>query len=267
MSLEPLETSESPLIVARDGRVATLTLNRPRAMNSLNDALVAGLLAALREIGSDPEVRVIVLTGQGRAFCAGGDLFYLESLGDPIAARAFIQEAGSITAAIMALPKPVIAMVNGVAAGAGFSLALACDLIFCAHSARFVQSFSKIGLVPDCGSTSLLPRFVGHHKAMELMLTARPIDGETASRLGLVNVLAEDEHLETETRQFAADLTQGPPLAFARTKRLLHEGVLNTFARALACEVEAQTECLFTDDFREGVLAFREKRPPHFLGK
>ena len=178
---------EKSVLLTKNAGIATITLNRPAAMNSLNQALTVELAAALADVRQDASVRVVVLTGNGKAFCAGGDLNYLSSLDTPAACRDFINQAGANVEALLNLEKPVIAMVNGVAAGAGFNIALACDLVFCASTVKFAQSFSKVGLVPDCGGLFLLPRLIGLHKAKELMFTADLIDAAQALALGLVN--------------------------------------------------------------------------------
>ena len=186
--------NKTVLLTVCDG-VATITLNRPDAMNSLNKELVADFIAILTAVKDSPDIRAVVLTGSGKAFCAGGDLFYLATLSEAQSAHSFIAQAGKIITLIMSMPKPVIAMVNGVAAGAGFNIALACDLVIASKSAKFVQSFSKVGLVPDCGGFYLLPRVVGMHKAKELMFTADLIDAETAFQLGILNKVVDEAAL------------------------------------------------------------------------
>lgn len=257
---------EKTVVVDIQSGVATIRLNRPSAMNSLNDALVRDMTAALNQVQADPAIRAVVLTGNGKAFCAGGDLFFLASLQQLTEARQFIAAAGNMTSLIMSLEKPVIAMVNGVAAGAGFNLALACDIVFCAKSARFAQSFSKVGLVPDCGGMYLLPRVVGRHKAKELMFTADLIDAETALKLGVVNQVVEDAQLEEATYAFANRMAAGAPLALALMKRVLNQSDNYDLATTLEFEADMQALCMQTDDHVEGVTAFKEKRPPVFKG-
>jgi 2-(1,2-epoxy-1,2-dihydrophenyl)acetyl-CoA isomerase len=259
--------SGSTVLAAREGGVATLTLNRPEALNALNPALIRDLGDALRAAAADPVVRCVVLTGGGKAFCAGGDLAHIAGLPGPLAFRAFVKDAGQIVAAIAALEKPVIAMVNGPAAGAGFNLALACDIIFAARTARFAQSFAKVGLVPDCGGHYLLPRLVGAHKAKELMFTGDLIDADTALALGLVNRVAAPEALAAETGEFAARLAAAPPVALAGIKKLAGRSIELDLATVLEYEAELQAICFATEDAREGIDAFLAKRPPIFSGR
>jgi 2-(1,2-epoxy-1,2-dihydrophenyl)acetyl-CoA isomerase len=266
MNTQGTTTTEAEVLVAKENGVATISLNRPAAMNALNQGLVDGLIAVLRDVAGDGAVRAVVLTGKGKAFCAGGDLFYLTSLSNVVAARQFIEQAGGITTALMAMPKPVVAMVNGVAAGAGFNLALACDIVFCASSARFAQSFAKVGLVPDCGGQYLLPRIVGPYKAKELMFTGDLIDAETASRLGIVNHVVPDDQLAAETYKFANRLVKGAPLPLAMIKKTINMSGMIDLATTLEIETESQAVCMQTADHKEGVSAFVEKREPCFSG-
>jgi 2-(1,2-epoxy-1,2-dihydrophenyl)acetyl-CoA isomerase len=259
--------AESATLIKKENGIATITLNRPAAMNSLNQELLDGFLAALHDVETDHNVRVVVLTGNGRAFCAGGDLFFLVSLTDPVTAREFFERAGLIPTTIMNMAKPVIAMVNGVAAGAGFNFALACDLILCAKSAHFGQSFAKVGLVPDCGGQYLLPRIVGPYKAKELMFLGDLIDTETALSLGLVNRVVPDEQLTEETYKLASRLAKGAPLPLAAIKKVVNLSGHLDLRATLALETDTQTVCLLTADCKEGVLAFKEKREPLFTGR
>lgn len=254
------------LLVTKDN-IATITLNRPTAMNSLDQTLVDELIAALAAVAADSDVRVLVLTGAGKAFCAGGDLFHLLSLTDQLAARAFIGQAGKIVSLIMNMEKPVIAMVNGVAAGAGFNIALACDLVLCAKTARFSQSFAKVGLIPDCGGFYLLPRTVGSHKAKELMFTADLIDADTALRLGIVNDIVADEELAAAVYKLAGRLAAGAPLALALIKKMVNRSGKLDLDSTVAFEEDLQCILMQTADHKEGVEAFKAKRPPSFRGK
>jgi 2-(1,2-epoxy-1,2-dihydrophenyl)acetyl-CoA isomerase len=258
---------EECVIFESNGPIATITLNRPEAMNSLNDNLVNHLTSILNSVRQNPAVKTVVITGNGKAFCAGGDLLHLNSLTDPIAARNFIMSAGQLVSLIMTMDKPVIAMVNGVAAGAGFNIALACDIVYCSQSARFAQSFAKVGLVPDCGGIYLLPRIVGTHKAKELMFTADLIDANTALASGLVNKVVPDNELKNETYQFAERLASSAPIALSMIKRAVNRSSQLDLDTTLELEADCQCICMQTEDHKEGVKAFREKRKPVFCGK
>ncbi|MDQ0205083.1 enoyl-CoA hydratase/isomerase family protein [Pectinatus haikarae] len=246
--------------------IAVIILNRPRVMNAFNDELVKMFYSILKKIANDSSIRAVVITGAGKAFSAGGDLNYLSSLG-PVEAREFIKSVGDIVRKIMTMEKPVVAMVNGVAAGAGFNLALACDIVFCADSARFGQSFAKVGLIPDCGGLYLLPRAVSIYKAKELMFTGKLIEAEEALHLGIVNQIIEKEKLQEFVCQFTRDLAEGSPLALSITKSMLNRSGEMTLDDVLENENAQQTVCMQTEDFREGTAAFREKRKPVFKGR
>ncbi len=258
---------EKAVILEKNSGIATITLNRPDAMNSMNQGLVDDLIAALTSVKDDGGIRVVVLTGAGKAFCAGGDLFYLVSLTEPILAHQFIGQAGKIVSLIMGMEKPVIGMVNGVAAGAGFNIAMACDIVIAAKSAKFVQSFAKVGLVPDCGGFYLLPRVVGMHKAKELMFTADLIDAETALRLGIVNTVVDETELSKTVDALARRLSAGAPVALSFIKKMVNRSDGLDLENTLAFEADIQCICMQTADHQEGVRAFKEKRPPVFQGK
>jgi len=259
--------AEKSVLLEKKEGIATITFNRPDAMNAMNQALVDELLAALACVQQDAEVRVVVLTGSGKAFSAGGDLFYLSSISGPVNARKFIEQSGTIITSIMNMDKPVIAMVNGVAAGAGFNIALSCDLVFCAKSVKFAQSFAKVGLVPDCGGLYLLPRVIGTHKAKELMFTADLIDADTAYALGIVNKVVESSELATTTYQFAERLAASAPVALGMIKKMVNRSGNLDLESTLEFETDLQTICMQTADHQEGVKAFKEKRPPIFKGQ
>jgi len=249
-----------------DDGVATITLDRPAALNSLEAGLKAELLGALRQADRDPAVRVVILTGAGRAFCAGQDL--KERLApDPTPLDVEVRTRfNPIVAAIRGLAKPVIAAVNGVAAGAGASLAFACDLRIAAESASFVLAFGRIGLVPDSGATWLLPRLVGLGRATELMLLPDPVGAEEALRIGLVNRVVPGSDLLAEAGRVAAQLAAGAPRALALTKRAIQRAQEAGFEASLDYEASLQGIAGRSADHAEGLAAFVEKRPPRFNG-
>jgi 2-(1,2-epoxy-1,2-dihydrophenyl)acetyl-CoA isomerase len=246
--------------------VGTITLDRPAALNSLEATLKRELLAALREAGRDPGVRVVILTGAGRAFCAGQDL--KERLApDPAPLDVEVRERfNPLVRAIRDLDKPVIAAVNGVAAGAGASLAFACDLRLAAESASFVLAFGRIGLIPDTGATWLLPRLVGLGRASELLLLADPLPAAEALRIGLVNRVVPDDELAAETRRVATSLAAGAPRAMALTKQAMRRALEAGFEASLDYEASLQGIAGRTTDHAEGLAAFVEKRSPRFTG-
>lgn len=246
--------------------VATITLDRPAALNSLEATLKADLLGALREAGRDPAVRVVVLTGAGRAFCAGQDL--KERLApNPTPLDVEVRERfNPLVRAIVALDKPVIASINGVAAGAGASLAFACDLRIAAATATFVLAFGRIGLIPDSGATWLLPRLVGLGRASELMLLPDPLPAAEALRIGLVNRVVPGDELAGEAARLAAALATSAPRALALTKRAIRHSLESGFDAALDYEASLQGMAGRTGDHAEGLAAFVEKREPKFSG-
>ena len=218
---------EEAVLFSVENHVATITLNRPKSLNSMNDKLIDGLHEALDRAEQDEEIRCVVLTGSGKAFCAGGDLPFLEALPDAGARRAFIIKVGAVAKRITTIDKPFIAMVNGVAAGAGVNLMLACDLVYAAcdlvyaaDTARFAQSFAKVGLIPDCGGLYFLPKAVGVHRAKELMFTADLIDAAAAERFGMLNHVCTAEELPGAVYKMAARLAESAPLSLALIKSL-----------------------------------------------
>ena len=249
----------------KDG-LAWIRLNRPKSLNSFNNTLVEQLHQALDQVASDSEVRVAIITGEGKAFCAGGDLTYLETLASSTAQRAFIEKVGQLVQKITTIPKPIIAMVNGVAAGAGANLMLACDLVYASKSARFAQSFSKVGLVPDCGGFYFLPKTVGIHKAKELMFTADIISADEAEQLGMINHLCSAETLQETTELIAQRLVASAPIALGLIKEILNKTNME-LSDVLFTEATVQPLCLSSADCTEGITAFKEKRTPKFTGK
>ena len=258
--------SEEAIIYKVSDRIATIIMNRPKSLNSMSLDLVEGFIRSLQEAETDSQVRVVVVTGSGRAFSAGGDLKTLEDLHTTEERRQFIVKVGTIVKLIHDMSKPVIAMVNGVAAGAGFNLALACDMAYAADNAKFIQSFVNVGLSPDCGGFYYLAKAVGMAKAKELMLTARPVGAQEAEHLNLVNGVFAQEELETATMKLAARLAEAAPLAVAMTKKAVND-YSASLEETLTFESLASSSLLGTVDFKEGVTAFAEKRAPRFLGK
>jgi 2-(1,2-epoxy-1,2-dihydrophenyl)acetyl-CoA isomerase len=253
---------DSLVLVATQGPVRTLTLNRPSALNSFTGAMHRELRAALDAVAGDSGVRCLVITGAGRGFCAGQDLNdaelgtdvggVVERIYKPLALR------------IRSMPIPVIAMVNGVAAGAGANFAFGCDLVMAARSASFIQAFSKIALIPDCGGTWLLPRLVGRARALGLAMTGDKLSAEEAERIGLIWRCLDDAALADQTMALAQRLAAMPVKALASTRRVLDEAMMISYADALSLEARAQAELGAAGDFREGVAAFLEKRAAKF---
>ena len=248
--------------VTREGGVQTIALNRPDVLNAFNATMHEGLAAALEE-ARDPEVRVVVITGAGRGFCVGQDLTELREAPGDIGERLRGRYHPNILA-IRALEKPVIAAVNGAAAGAGLSLACACDLRLAADSASFVPAFIGIGLVPDSGGTFFVARLLGQARAFEWMTSNRKLPAAEALEWGLVSQVVPADALAARVAQVAATYASGPTRGYAMTKRLFDAAPLNTLEQQLELEAQLQSEATKTLDFAEGVAAFLEKRPPRF---
>ena len=246
--------------------IGTITLDRPDALNSLDAALKGELLAVIRAADRDPAVRAVILTGAGRAFCAGQDLKErLEP--DPTPLDVEVRERfNPIVLAMRRSPKPIVAAVNGVAAGAGASLAFAADLRIAAESATFVLAFGRIGLVPDSGASWFLPRLVGAAHAAELVYLSDPMPAEEALRIGLISQVVPAEHLMDHARTLATKIIQGSPSAIALTKRALARSLEVGLVEALDHEASLQGIAGRSPDHAEGIAAFVEKRPPRFSG-
>lgn len=258
-------TISNALLATRASGVLTLTLNRPEALNSLTTELLDDLATSLREVETDASVRAVVITGAGRAFSAGQDL-KAQLEGHGIDLRSHLREHYlPVIEGMRSLEKPIIAAVNGVAAGAGMSLALAADLRVAGDAASFVQAFVRVGLVPDAAATYYLPRLIGLGRAMELAMLGESIDSRAALAMGLVNRVVADEELATAVADLASRLANGPR-SLGLIKRALSVSLDNEFDKQFRVEETAQLEALDTDDFREGVKAFREKRPASFSG-
>jgi 2-(1,2-epoxy-1,2-dihydrophenyl)acetyl-CoA isomerase len=261
--------TEPVLLDERDGAVAVLTLNRPRAKNALDFALLSALAEGLTRAAQAPDVRAVVLTGNGGAFCSGADLksAMAEVQGNFGALDTAIDKYHAIIRAIVGAPKPVIAAVDGAAVGFGCDLALACDLRIVSTEAYFQEKFVKIGLMPDGGGTFWLPRLIGLARAMELMLTGEPVAAARALEMGLVNRVVTREALREEALGLARSLAKGPPLAFGEMKAAVRAGFGGTIDQALDREKIGQLKCLVSSDCMEGVMAWMEKREAQFTGK
>lgn len=257
------------VLISRDGGVTRLTLNRPDKLNAFTLAMHAELRAALEAANGDSDCRVVVLTGAGRAFSAGQDL--AEVVGAPEGSM----DAGSrlesaynpLIRLITSLDKPVIAAVNGIAAGAGANIAFACDLVYAARSASFLQAFMRIGLIPDAGGTWVLPRLVGAARARGLAMLAEPLPAEKAEAWGLIWKVVDDDKLETEVAAVATHLAAAPTYALALAKRALHASSTNTLEAQLNLERDLQRLAGASPDAKEGISAFLAKRAPKYTGR
>lgn len=259
--------SETVTLAVADG-VATLTLNRPDKLNAFTDEMLGALLTGLRACERDAAVRAVVLTGAGRAFSAGQDLSDVRERGHGLSFREHLEATyNRIVRAIRGLEKPVIGSVNGVAAGAGASLAFACDIRLAAESARFATAFGLVGLVPDSGATWFLPRHLGFARAFELYATGGKLSAAEAHAAGLVNHVVPDDDLAARTAALAAQLAAGPTKAFGLTKRAMNRAAAGSLDDALDYEAQLQQIAGATADHAEGVAAFLEKRPPRFAGR
>jgi 2-(1,2-epoxy-1,2-dihydrophenyl)acetyl-CoA isomerase len=256
----------SELLVERAGGVVRLTLNRPDALNSITGPMWSDLVDLFRAVAANPDDRVLVVTGAGKGFCAGVDLVHMGVPRDAGGQLEYMRIMGRAAQALHDIPKPTIAAVNGAAAGAGANLAFGCDLVVAADTARFSEIFVQRGVSIDFGGSWLLPRRVGLHRAKELTFLAEVIDVAEAERIGLVNRVVPSDRLYDEVRTITDRLLQMAPVALAQTKRLLDASATRSFAEALDAEAAAQVVNFATDDAKEAVRAFREKRPPNFTG-
>lgn len=263
--------TEEILLIRDEAGVRTITLNRPDVLNALNNALLAALNKAMRDAERDASVRCIVLTGAGRAFCSGQDLADVQSQyasPDHIELGQHLRDRyHPLIVKLRTIEKPVIAAVNGAAAGAGASLALACDLRIAADAASFIQAFVHVGLVPDSGGTFMLPRLVGPARALELAITGRKVKADEALAMGLVNQVVPAADLAAAADKLARQLADLPPAAIGLTKRAINAAWNNDLERQLEYEAMLQTTAGQTEDHREGVKAFLEKRQPVWTHK
>jgi 2-(1,2-epoxy-1,2-dihydrophenyl)acetyl-CoA isomerase len=260
----------APLLIEDADGVRTLTLNRPEAFNSLTLRLKKELLAALRKAAADDTVRAVVITGTGRAFCAGQDLkehVALLRANDPAPLTTVVEHYNPIIATVTGMAKPVIAAVNGMATGAGASLAYACDLRIAAASAKFLMAFANVGLTADSGASWTLPRLIGYGRAMEMMLLAAPVTAERALEIGMVTQVVADDAVLSTARELAARMAAGPTTAYGKIKEALLAGAAGALDDALATEARTQAEAGATTDHSEAVDAFVAKRAPTFTGR
>jgi 2-(1,2-epoxy-1,2-dihydrophenyl)acetyl-CoA isomerase len=257
----------STVIAAIENNVAFLTLNRPEKFNSFNRDMALALQSELDKAMRNADVRAVYITGEGKAFCAGQDLGEAVDPDGPELRSIVHGHYNPIIERIRTLEKPVIAAVNGVAAGAGANIALACDIVVAKQSASFIQAFSKIGLIPDSGGTFFLPRLIGWQKAAALMMLGDKVGAEEAERLNMIYKVFSDESFEEESKKIAFTLASMPTKALGYTKLALNASFRNSLSQQLQVEEDYQDACGKTEDFDEGIQAFLEKRKPVFTGK
>jgi len=270
MTQAPQTASSAPVLQeVRNGSVLTLVMNRPDRLNALNNELTSALNDALIRVASDSSVHVVVLTGAGRAFCAGGDLGAIgkgRERGDATELAPILRTGMQAVLNIRTVPQPVIAAMNGPAAGAGMNLALACDIRLAVDSAAFGQNFAKVGLFPDYGGTYFLPQLVGPSVAAEMFYLGEMIDAQTAHRLGILNHIFPADQFETAVTAFAKKIAEGPQIAIRAVKQSIFAPEKDALMEALEREVQAQLKCFHSHDCLEGIRAFMEKRAPKFQG-
>jgi 2-(1,2-epoxy-1,2-dihydrophenyl)acetyl-CoA isomerase len=264
-------SAAAPLVLeALEGGVLTLMMNRPERLNALNVELGIDLDRALGKAAADPGVRVVVLTGAGRAFCSGGDLGLIREAresGEVKRLEPLLRAGSQLIVRMRTMAKPLIAAVNGAAAGAGMNVALACDLRIAAEQATFGQNFARVGLFPDYGGTFLLPRLIGAARAAELLYLGHMINAHEAERIGVVNHVVPNDQILPEARALATRLAEAPPLAVRALKQVLFATDRYELERALEVEIQQQMKCFASADAGEGIRAFFEKRAPKFEGK
>lgn len=254
------------LIINQNGTILSLTLNRPDRLNAFSPEMILGLTEAMRDAQKNPDVKVIVLSGAGRSFSAGGDV---KTMGQANAVAVY-DHIGKLNECILAMKeteKPIIAAVHGFAAGAGFNLALACDLIVAADDSKFALSFSQVGLVSDGGGSYFVPRLLGPHLAKQFLFTAEPILAQRLYQLGVINYLVPMDKLQEETQKLASQLANGPTRTYGMIKKLVDHSLTASLEEILEQERITQTLLVSTEDHQEGIAAFKEKRKPNFTGK
>lgn len=266
------EPVDAPVLFELDAGIATITLNRPKRLNALSSELTPALQEAIDRAASDRAIRCVILTGSGRAFCAGADLADVQPFyerGERPDLGRFLREAyNPLILPLVRMEKPVIAAVNGVAAGAGASLALACDIVIAAEDASFFQAFVKVGLIPDSGAHFLLPHLIGYRKALELAMTGDLLPAAEAQRIGLINAVVPGDELLTRVRkEWAEPFSTGPTRAYALMKQAMRFGATQSLEQVLDLEADLQSQISLTADHQEGITAFLEKRAPRFEGR
>ncbi len=259
------------VVYSLESTVATIQMNRPDALNALSLQLGKDLASAVRQAIAD-EARAVILTGSGRAFCSGGDLREMKAMGESEGSiEAFLDSPlkalHEVILLIREAPIPFIAAVNGVCAGAGTNFALACDLVLASDDATFNEAFVRIGLSPDCGGSFFLPRAIGEKLAAELLMTGSTVSSQRAAEIGMINRVVPADRLLSEATDLAMKLAAGPTASIARVKRMLNATFSNDLSQQLSLEADCQIESGQSLDFKEGVTAFFEKRPPHFRGQ
>jgi len=257
--------SYETIIVERNGGIATITLNLPEKLNALNLIMREELKAELGDLAKAADVKAVIITGAGRAFCAGGDITTMHNVTAP-AGRDRLKNVQQLTRALATMEKPIIAAVNGPATGAGFNIALACDIILASDKAKFSEVFVKIGLIPDMGGFYFLPMRIGVHRAKELMMTGRMVDAQEAASMGLVNRLVPHDELMTAAMEMALSLSKGASRSLSMIKAALNRWP-TSLEDILEIEANMQAVCFETRDLKEGIQAFLEKRPPEFSGE
>lgn len=255
------------ILLSIEGAVARITLNRPAVFNSFNREMALAMQKALKEARDNPAVRAIYITGAGKAFCAGQDLQEVTGDHPPSFTTILEEHYNPIVKLLRKIEKPIVCAVNGVAAGAGANIALACDITVAKISASFIQAFSKIGLIPDSGGTFFLPRLIGLQKAAALMMLGEKVSAAEAEALGMIYKVFPDEDFEAEAWKIAEQLSRMPTVGLGLTKRALNRSMEHTLDQQLALEDHLQTLAGQTEDYREGVKAFLEKRQPRFKGE
>ncbi|KOA18471.1 trans-2-decenoyl-[acyl-carrier-protein] isomerase [Clostridium homopropionicum DSM 5847] len=260
--------SYEKIIYGCNNGVAKITLNSKANLNAFDHSLITEVIDALDKCESNPEVKVVILNGAGKAFSGGGDIAAMyKAINEGQDLEELVELAAQMAIKIKKLPKPVIASVHGPAAGAGFNVALACDLCIAAEDALFIQAFVNIGLIPDAGGVYLLTRSVGVSKACELALSGKRISAKEAFDMGIVAEICSIDELEEKTNKLALKMAKGPAVSYKNTKELIYKAQFSDFEEYLKEEVKAQVQCGKTEDFKEGMKAFLEKRKPNYIGR